>query len=394
VSVVPALDRLTALATQIRTSMNGVVGLTSLLLETPLTVEQREYSEGVVESAEALLAFLSDVVDLSRIEAGTLAIDPFEFELKTMVNGALAPLAAKARDKGLTIDVRCHAPVPESVIGDPARLGQVLSNLVDNAIKFSARGVITVEIATVSTPGSPTQIRFSVTDSGIGIAAERLPAIFENFIQSDVTTRRFGTSGLGLGICRQLVDLMRGQLSVESTPGSGSTFSFIVPLATAHSATTSAVEEPSSTATTPMPPLHVLVVEDNKINQTVAVKWLHKAGCTTEVVENGEQAVRRVAERHFDLVLMDCQMPVMDGYEATRRIRECPEHAQMAIVAITASAIDGDRERCLALGMNDYLSKPLQPASLIAILDEIRRSRGETCAPAILLDSSWRVDAA
>jgi CheY-like chemotaxis protein len=380
VSVVPALDRLTALATQIRTSMNGVVGLTSLLLETPLTVEQREYSEGVVESAEALLAFLSDVVDLSRIEAGTLAIDPFEFELKTMVNGALAPLAAKARDKGLTIDVRCHAPVPESVIGDPARLGQVLSNLVDNAIKFSARGVITVEIATVSTPGSPTQIRFSVTDSGIGIAAERLPAIFENFIQSDVTTRRFGTSGLGL--------------SVESTPGSGSTFSFIVPLATAHSATTSAVEEPSSTATTPMPPLHVLVVEDNKINQTVAVKWLHKAGCTTEVVENGEQAVRRVAERHFDLVLMDCQMPVMGGYEATRRIRECPEHAQMAIVAITASAIDGDRERCLALGMNDYLSKPLQPASLIAILDEIRRSRGETCAPAILLDSSWRVDAA
>ena len=387
-----ALDRLNALATQIRTSMNGVVGLTSLLLESPLSLEQREYGEGIIQSAEALLACLTDVVDLSKIEAGALDIDPFEFELKPMINGALAPFIMKARKKALTIDVQFGQSVPECMIGDPARIRQVLVNLVDNAIKYTEQGGIVVDITTVAEPGVPAQIRFTVADSGVGVAPDRLPALIGNVTQGNGSSPRFQGARFGLAVCRQLVDLMRGHLSAQSTASIGSTFSFTVPLTQPVATSAQTIEVSSPLPKTPA--LHVLVVEDNRINQIVAVKLLQKAGCTTEVAENGEQAVRRVAEQPFDLILMDCQMPVMDGYEATRRIRSSLSSAHVPIIAVTASAIEGDRERCLDAGMNDYLCKPVQPAAIVAILDGIRRSRGEPCAPAILIDSSWRADAA
>jgi PAS domain S-box-containing protein len=359
---------------EIRTPINGVVGLTSLLLETSLTAEQREYADGVTQSAEALLALVNDVLDLSKIEAGKLVLDPFEFELKATITSALAPVNVKANKKGLTIDVRFATELPEWVVGDPLRIRQVLINLLDNAIKFTERGTILVDVETVAVNGAP-QIRFSVTDCGIGIPADRLSSIFETFTQADVsTTRRFGGSGLGLAICRQLSSMMRGALDVQSTVGRGSTFSFTVPL-TAVANAGDAEMAPASTAKpaeVPVRALHVLVVEDNRINQTVAVRRLEKAGCTTEVVENGAEAVKRVGERSFDVVLMDCQMPVMDGYEATRRIRRMPEHARLPIIAMTANAMEGDREKCLAAGMSEYLTKPLQPAALIAMLDQLR----------------------
>jgi PAS domain S-box-containing protein len=368
---------------EIRTPVNGVVGLTSLLLETPLTAEQREYAEGVTQSAEALLALVNDVLDLSKIEAGKVVLDPFEFELKATITSALAPVTVKANKKGLTIDVRFASELPEWVVGDPVRIRQVLINLLDNAIKFTERGTILVDVEMVSVSATP-QIRFSVTDCGIGIPADRLSCIFETFTQADNSTaRRFGGSGLGLAICRQLAGLMRGALDVQSAVGRGSTFSFTVPLpAVAHSL--DADVPPASAAKPAEPsvrPLHVLVVEDNRINQTVAVRRLEKAGCTTDVVENGAEAVKRVGERTFDVVLMDCQMPVMDGYEATRRIRRLPEHARLPIIAMTANAMEGDREKCLAAGMSEYLTKPLQPAALMAMLDQLRDAAGaETVA--------------
>lgn len=368
---------------EIRTPINGVMGMASLLLATPLTPEQREYVEGITQSAEALLSLVNDALDLSNIEAGTLTIDPFEFELKPMVTGALAPFPAKARKKGLSFEVQFGEPLPALVVGDPMRIRQVLRNLADNAIKFTEHGSVVVEITADPEAGSGDHIRFSVIDSGIGVAPETLAAIFDRFARTDgSSTKRSIGPGLGLAICRRLVALMDGRLSVESTPGAGSTFSFTLPLKRAD-LDREAEPVAERTAAPSRMPLHALVVEDNVINQTVAVRWLQKSGCTVEVASNGEEAVRRVHERHFDVVFMDCHMPVMDGYEATRRIRSSPAHARLPIVAMTANVMDGNRERCLAVGMNDYLSKPLDPAALVAILDEIRRSR-----------SAARVDAA
>jgi CheY-like chemotaxis protein/nitrogen-specific signal transduction histidine kinase len=378
---------------EIRTPINGVVGLTSLLLETSLTPEQREYAEGITQSAEALLALVNDVLDLSNIEAGTLAIDPFEFELKSMVTGAVAPFVDKARKKGLSLEVQFGEPLPSWVMGDPMRIRQVLRNLVDNAIKFTERGTILVEVAPISEEGAPDHIRFSVTDDGSGVAADTLAALFDRFARTDgASSRRIVGPGLGLAICRQLVGLMNGRLSVQSTPGSGSTFSFMLPLKNAQPDQEAEPAEPPA----PIVPrlLHALVVEDNAINQTVAVRWLQKCGCTTEVVGNGEAAVRRVNERHFDIVLMDCHMPIMDGYEATRRIRSSPAHAGLKIVAITANVLDGNRERCLEAGMNEYLSKPLNPPALMAILDEIRGSLAGAHVPAAGRGAVGKADAA
>lgn len=358
----------------IRTPINGIVGMASLLAETELTPEQREYAEGITQSAEALLALVNDVLDLTNIEAGTLTIDPFEFELQSMVTGAIAPYLAKAGKKGLTLDVQFGEPLPRFVVGDPMRIRQVLRNLADNAIKFTERGTIIVEIAAAPEEGTGDHIRFSVIDNGVGVAPDTLAAIFDRFARTDGSSpRRSVGPGLGLAICRQLVALMNGRLAVESKPGVGSTFSFVLPL---RNADFEEAADPAADQSPPPPtPLHALVVEDNSINQTVAVRWLQKSGCTVEVAANGEEALRRIHERHFDVVFMDCHMPVMDGYEATRRIRSSPAHARLPIVAMTANVMEGNRERCLAVGMNDYLSKPLNPSALVAILDEVRRSR-------------------
>ena len=350
---------------EVRTPINGVIGLTSLLLESSLTAEQRDYAEGVKQSADALLAIVNDVLDLSKIEAGTLTIEPITFDLRRTIALALEPVAVKARHKGLTLTVECADDVPESIVSDPTRLRQLLINLSDNAVKFTHSGGVLVGVQRIARDGVE-RLRFAVTDCGIGIAADKLGTIFEKFTQADSsTTRKYGGTGLGLAICRQLAELMGGQIGLESEPGRGSTLWFVLPLLRAASPT---VVEQVKTASIIRPGVRVLVAEDNAINQKVARKFLEEHGCVVEFADNGVEALARVGERAYDVVFMDCQMPQMDGYEATRQIRQLAHRTGLPIVAMTAHAMQGDREKCLEAGMSDYLSKPLQREALAAVL--------------------------
>jgi len=352
---------------EVRTPINGVVGLTTLLLDSSLTLEQRDLAEGIRSSAEALLTIVNDVLDISKIEAGKLSIEPVSFVLRREIEQALEPVAVKAHKKGLALRLTCAPELPESVISDPTRIRQVLINLADNAIKFTHQGTVAINVA-VTSREEARRLRFDVVDGGIGIPADKLDAIFDKFTQADnSTTRKYGGSGLGLAICKQLVELMNGHIGVTSEVGAGSTFWFELPLVEA--ARPKAVHPGDGTEAAPLRRgFTVLVAEDNTINQKVARRFLEKLGCTVEIVDNGEDAVANVRSRVYDVVFMDCQMPKMDGYEATRAIRRLPEHAQLPIIAMTAHAMRGDREKCLEAGMSDYLSKPLQPEALAAAL--------------------------
>lgn len=362
---------------EVRTPINGVIGLTTLLFDTSLTQDQHDLCDGIRSSAEALLTIVNDVLDLSKVEAGKLAIEPVAFELRKVLASALEPVAVKARKKGLALHVTYGPNVPSDVIADPTRLRQLLINLTDNAIKFTHQGGVTVDVVAIASETDEPRLRFTVTDQGIGIAADKLDAVFEKFTQADSsTTRKYGGSGLGLTICRQLVELMGGRIGVQSTLGEGSTFWFELPLVEA-ARTKTAAEAPLAGVSAGAG-VRVLIAEDNTINQKVARRFLEKLGCTVEIVENGEEALARVQACAYDAVFMDCQMPKMDGYEATRRIRELPEFVRLPIIAMTAHAMRGDREKCLEAGMSDYVSKPLQPEALAAALARVRAPQSDT----------------
>lgn len=358
---------------EVRTPINGVIGLTTLLFDTSLTQEQHDLCDGIRSSAEALLTIVNDVLDLSKVEAGKLAIEPVAFDLRRELASAMEPVAVKARKKGLALNLNYGSDVPFGIIADPTRLRQILINLTDNAIKFTHQGAVTIDVITVVSDTEKPRLRFAVVDQGIGIAANKLDAIFEKFTQADSsTTRKYGGSGLGLTICRQLVELMGGQIGVSSTLGEGSVFWFELPLV--ESARAKAPEEEAKAGGTVGAGACVLVAEDNTINQKVARRFLEKLGCVVELVDNGEDALARVQAGTYDAVFMDCQMPKMDGYEATRRIRALPPFARLPIIAMTAHAMRGDREKCLEAGMSDYVSKPLQPEALAAALARVRAS--------------------
>jgi PAS domain S-box-containing protein len=378
---------------EIRTPINGVLGLTTLLLETTLAADQRQYAEGVQQSAESLITIINDVLDLSKIEAGKLTIEPVPFEVRPILARALEPVLVKANCKRLSVEVHCDAAVPDWVVGDPVRLRQIIVNLADNAVKFTSRGSVRVEVTRQA--NLPSGFRFTVQDTGIGIPKDKLSAIFEKFTQADnSTTRQFGGSGLGLTISRQLVALMGGTITVDSEVGRGSTFVLSLPLEEA--APPPVAEESLASASASAPErrtLHVLLVEDNAINQTVARRHLEKAGCTVDVVDNGEAAVRAIedaAASSYDAIFMDCQMPGMDGYEATRRIRQMDGRGGLPIIALTAHAMRGDRERCFDAGMTDYIAKPIRPESVRAALDQVRLAAPspapEPAAPACAAD--------
>ena len=362
---------------EIRTPMNGILGMTDLALELAQSAEQREYLTIVKDSAAALLRLLNDILDFSKVEVGKLTLEALPFPLRESLGSTLNILAMQAHNKGVAVRSQVDSEVPDRVLGDAGRLRQILVNLVGNAIKFTVHGEVVVEVECAESDGrgpSPGAeallLHLAVRDTGIGIPVEKHQAILEPFTQADgSTTREFGGSGLGLAIAKQLVALMGGHLWLESVVGQGSTF---------HCTMRLGIDQAPPAPTSPLPggdrapgpttrrPLHILVAEDHPVNQRLVTRLLEKQGHAVVVVGDGHAAVEAVAQQAFDLILMDVQMPDMDGLEATAAIRaeEQARGTHIPIIALTAHALQGDQERCLAAGMDDYVAKPITATDL------------------------------
>ena len=354
---------------ELRTPMNGVIGMTGLLADTKLDDEQSEWLGFIKTSADHLLTVINDILDFSKIEAGKLEIELTPCNLQNLVQEIRTMIGTVARDKNLLLKIEIDQNVPSRVIVDSGRIRQILINLVGNGIKFTEEGHVLVEVSAEPRHDSRYDVKFSVQDTGIGIPKAKQGVIFEQFTQADYsTTRNFGGTGLGLAICRQLVEIMGGKLGVESTEGEGSNFWFVLPLAEDISASPPQQDPGITELSVPGDEVSdvdldhtlVLLAEDNPINQVFAKKVLEKMGFQVDVAANGQEAVDKVKLAPYKMVFMDCQMPVLDGYQATQEIRALGnEFKDLPIIAITANAMAGDREQCLMAGMNDYIAKPV-----------------------------------
>jgi signal transduction histidine kinase/ActR/RegA family two-component response regulator len=362
---------------EIRTPMNGVIGMTDLALELACDETQIHYLNTAIGAAQSLMVILNEILDFSKIEAGQMAIEQTPFDLREVLTGTLASLEARTSKKGLHLRCEMPANLPEQMVGDPGRLRQVLTNLCDNAIKFTQQGGLDIRLQYTDTAQGGYEAQLSVRDSGVGIAHDKQKLIFEAFSQADAsTTRQFGGTGLGLTICSRLVELMGGRIWVESEPNQGSTFHFTVQLGVAETApraayrsdtgpTHSANNDEAAPTMQLVRHLHVLLVEDHPINQVLTTTLLKKWNHTVVLANNGQKAVDLFPTAVWDIILMDMQMPVMGGLEATTLIRaQEPAGQRTPIIAVTANAMEADRDACNAAGMDDFLSKPFSAAAL------------------------------
>jgi signal transduction histidine kinase/ActR/RegA family two-component response regulator len=360
---------------EIRTPMNGILGTLQLLRDTPMDETQQEYIAIAYNSGEALLSLLNDILDFSKIEAGKMTLESIPFDMTQVIKELRMLLKNKADERAITLVGEVDEHLPKLIKGDPVRIRQILANLMTNAIKFTEHGEVKVKVSVLSKDEKSVRLRMDVIDSGIGISEEAQRKLFNAFTQADgSTTRKYGGTGLGLAIVRKLTTMLHGSLGVQSEPGKGSRFwvemAFEIPQGV--------LPEQNLAATDVMTKEylqgHVLLVEDNPVNQMVAKKMLEKAGLSFEVANNGQEAVNRLQADHcFDLVLMDCQMPIMDGYAATGEIRkreQTNELKHITVIAMTANAMDGDREKCIEAGMDDYVSKPVKQAELKSVLQK------------------------
>lgn len=358
---------LASMSHEIRTPLNGVLGMLSLALENEQDTGQRNRLEIAQSAGENLLGLLNDILDISKVEAGKMSLESIPFNLRNLIDECTILHSQQARKKNIHLINQTDPDLPGRLLGDPTRTRQILNNLISNAIKFTDSGTVIVRAN-----WAEGKLRLEVIDTGIGISKDGLDQIFSPFSQANSdTTRLYGGTGLGLALCRQLVEQMHGHILVDSREGDGTHFTVILPLPIAESGQQGLPEDQVIVSPVPdptTPPLHILLVEDNRVNQLVASSLLRKLGHRVDLAENGERALQALSRRAYDLILMDCQMPVMDGFKATRAIRQNPDWNNIPIIAVTANVMQGDREYCLTSGMNDYMTKPYKREQLRAVI--------------------------
>ena len=360
---------------EIRTPMNAILGFSELALATNLSNEQRQYIDKIYGSSKSLLSIINDILDFSKIESGNLELEQQPFNLPATLNQVIGLFELQAKAKHLRLELQIDDRIPDLLQGDSLRLGQVLINLVGNAIKFTRRGKVRLEAIYINAANDKTEVEFKVSDTGIGISEEQAQHLFQSFSQADSsTTRKFGGTGLGLSISQQIIHMMGGEIRLSSATRRGSVFSFKLEFSTATSIEPNTANDLGSDSVVQRYPFlagtRVLLVEDNQVNQLLAKTILKKARIDVEIANNGQEAIQILAKEEFDLVLMDVQMPIMDGYEATRSIRDALQKTDLPVIAMTANAMQGDKERCLEAGMNDFLTKPIDGVQLVKVIGD------------------------
>jgi PAS domain S-box-containing protein len=352
---------------EIRTPIHGIISLVNFLLNTKVDKEQQKYLALTAKSADNLLSIVNDILDLSKIEAGKMNIEEIPFNIREIIGTCVDILSAKANEKNLKVEVLIEKEIPETIIGDPVRLMQVLNNLVGNAIKFTEKGEVKIICTTIESNSQSCMLQFKVKDTGIGIAAVKLPNVFESFTQaSSDTSRKYGGTGLGLTIARKLIEQQSGNIVVESEIDKGTTFTFSLPYKISNIEITSPRTNPDKLIN--MNHLNILIAEDNDINRFIIEKMISPSGAKLSFTKNGEETVRAVTQEYFDLILMDIEMPGINGYQATEMIRKELKSTNIPIIAMTGHAMEGEKAKCIESGMNDYISKPFQASDLSSII--------------------------